>query len=105
MNLKAKNSDAYYLESYTPLKTPSPETDCTQIMYKHILEDNKLTELQDISKPKVQDVCCRCIRTLLHIPSACQKLIKHDNILYKLVHNGHKMFEALVVSNPQPFPY
>ena len=72
-------------------------TDDTDIMLIHVLDDQNIADLQDIKTVQRQDAYCRYILNSLHIPSVCDKFLKQENILYILVQDGDKSFEALVI--------
>ena len=61
-----------------------------------ILADQNMTKLQEISTLWDQDKYCKCIINSLHITLVHAEFFKHDNILYKVVQDGIKSFEALV---------
>ena len=74
-----------------------PQTDCTDIMSIQLLENQITKELPDISTLQEQVTYCIHLRNFLHTASVHEKFLKHYNILHKMIQDGDKYFEALVV--------
>ena len=87
----------YTVWRFTPQLGNTQDTNSTDTFWINVLENTNIVQSQDIKTLKGQEAYCKCLLKTLYILSVHNKFIIQDNILYTLIQDGDKPFEALVV--------